>query len=82
MTMLSKRQSKKKMTLKEFIEIVHALLWIASIFFIIAPLSVVFSMLRARLANKRRNSPIHHKINLAVLAFLLLAMALIPLAKL
>ena len=34
--------------------------------------------LRATLANKRRNSSIYHKINLNVLAFLLLAVALIP----
>ena len=69
------------MKLKEIGELLHAAVWISVALFIIMPLSEAAFMLRAMLANKRRNSSIHHKINLAVLAFLLLAVALIPLVK-
>lgn len=69
------------MKLRDTAEWLFALLWITTTLFIIMPLSEAAFMLRAMLANKRRNSSIHHKINLAVLAFLLLAVALIPLVK-
>ena len=69
------------MKLRDTAEWLFALLWITTTLFIIMPLSEAAFMLRATLANKRRNSSIHHKINLAVLAFLLLAVALIPVVK-
>ena len=69
------------MKLRDTAEWLFALLWITTTLFIIMPLSEAAFMLRAKLANKKRNSSIHHKINLAVLAFLLLALALIPLVK-
>ena len=69
------------MKLRDTAEWLFALLWITTTLLIIMHLSEAAFMLRAMLANKRRNSSIHHKINLAVLAFLLLAVALIPLVK-
>ena len=69
------------MKLKEIGELLQAAVWIGVALFIILPLSEAAFTLRATSANKRRNSPTHHKINLAVLAFLLLAVALIPLVK-
>jgi hypothetical protein len=69
------------MKLRDTAEWLFALLWITTTLFIIMPLSEAAFMLRAMLANKRRNSSIHHKITLQVLVFLLTAMALFMMVK-